>query len=175
MAKIVVKGQPKKNTGILIYIAVILLSAMFIYFGNKFASTNMTAFNQTVDMVTEKALITDIISVEEQTEAVGDSATVIVKDITFKAEILTGNLKGEIVEGVQNFNSYFKTASKEVEIEDKVILYQVADDQESINWIFGEYSRTDALIILGIIFMVLLILLGNLKGLQTLLSISLRY
>lgn len=172
MAKIVVKGQTKKNTGILIYIGVILLSAMFIYFGNKFASTNMTAFNQTVDMVTEKALITEIISVEEQTEAIGDSATVIVKDITFKAEILTGDLKGEIVEGVQNFNSYFKTASKEVEIDDKVILYQVADDQESINWIFGEYSRTDALIILGIVFMVLLILLGNLKGLQTLLSIS---
>jgi len=172
MAKIVVKGQPKKSAGIWIYIAVIILSAMFIYFGNQLASANFDAFDQESQTIAEKALVIDILDVFEQTESIGEGATVIVKDITFKAEIMSGELKGSVVEGVQNFNSYFKTASKEVEIGDKVILYQISESEDTDIWLFGEYSRTDALIVLGVIFMVLLILLGNLKGLQTLLSIT---
>lgn len=174
MAKIIVKGREKnknKYAGI-VYVATIVLSILFIYFGNQIASKDMTAFNSTDKMRVEKAKITEIIEVVEQTEAVGDETSVLIKDILYKAELLSGIDKGSVVTGVQNINSYFKVTPKEVAVGDKIVMYQMPSDQFSSDWVYGEYMRTDGLIVLGIIFALLLLLFGRLKGLQTLLSMS---
>lgn len=174
MAKIIVKGREKKKNKYagIIYVATIVLSILFIYFGNQIASKDMTAFNSTDKMRVEKAKITEIIEVVEQTEAVGDETSVLIKDVLYKAELLSGVDKGNIVNGVQNINSYFKVTPKEVAVGDKIVMYQMPSDQYSADWVYGEYMRTDGLIVLGIIFALLLLLFGRLKGLQTLLSIS---
>lgn len=174
MAKIIVKGREKnknKYAGI-IYVATIVLSILFIYFGNQIASKDMTAFNSTDKMRVEKAKITEIIEVVEQTEAVGDDTSVLIKDVLYKAELLSGIDKGSVVSGVQNINSYFKVTPKEVAVGDKIVMYQMPSDQYSADWVYGEYMRTDGLIVLGIIFALLLLLFGRMKGLQTLLSMT---
>lgn len=174
MAKIIVKSRQKntnKYTG-LIYVATIVLSILFIYFGNQIASKDMTAFNSTDKMRVEKAKITEIIEIVEQTEAVGDETSVLIKDVLFKAEILSGVDKGIIIDGVQNINSYFKVTPKEVATGDKIVMYQMPSDQYKADWVYGEYMRTDGLIVLGVIFAVLLLIFGRLKGLQTLLSMT---
>jgi len=174
MAKIIVKGREKnknKYAGI-IYVATIVLSILFIYFGNQIASKDMTAFNSTDKMRVEKAKITEIIEVVEQTEAVGDDTSVLIKDVLYKAELLSGVDKGSVVSGVQNINSYFKVTPKEVAVGDKIVMYQMPSDQYSADWVYGEYMRTDGLIVLGIIFALLLLLFGRMKGLQTLLSMT---
>ena len=174
MAKIIVKGRDKKKNkyASIIYVATIVLSILFIYFGNQIASKDMTAFNSTDKMRVEKAKITEIIEVVEQTEAVGDETSVLIKDVLYKAELLSGVEKGSVVNGVQNINSYFKVTPKEVAVGDKIVMYQMPSDQYSADWVYGEYMRTDGLIVLGIIFALLLLLFGRLKGLQTLLSMT---
>ena len=174
MAKIIVKSREKNKNkyASLIYIATIVLSILFIYFGNQIASRDMTAFNSTDKMRVEKAKITEILEVVEQTESVGDETSVLIKDVLYKAELLSGIDKGTVVSGVQNINSYFKVTPKEVAIGDKIIMYQMPSDQFSADWVYGEYMRTDGLIVLGVIFALLLLLFGRLKGLQTLLSMS---
>ncbi len=174
MAKIIVKNRQKNNhkyAGV-IYVATIILSILFIYFGNQIASKDMTAFKSTDKMRVEKAKITEILDIVEQIEAIGDTTDVLIKDVLFKAEILSGIDKGIKVDGVQNINSYFKVTPKELVIGDKIIMYQMPNDQYSTDWVYGEYMRTDGLIGLGIIFAVLLLLLGRMKGLQTLLSMT---
>jgi uncharacterized membrane protein len=174
MAKIIVRGREKKKNKYagIIYVATIVLSILFIYFGNQIASKDMTAFNSTDKMRVEKAQITEIIEVVEQTEAVGDETSVLIEDVLYKAELLSGVDKGSVVSGVQNINSYFKVTPKEVAVGDKIVMYQMPSDQYSADWVYGEYMRTDGLIVLGIIFAILLLLFGRLKGLQTLLSMS---
>jgi len=174
MAKIIVKNREKKKNKYagLIYVTTIVLSILFIYFGNQIASRDMTAFNSTDKMRVEKAKITEILEVVEQTESVGDETSVLIKDVIYKAELLSGVDKGTVVSGVQNINSYFKVTPKEVEIGDKIVMYQMPSDQFSADWVYGEYMRTDGLIVLGVIFALLLLLFGRLKGLQTLLSMS---
>ncbi len=174
MAKIIVKGRDKKKNkyASIIYVATIVLSILFIYFGNQIASKDMTAFNSTDKMRVEKAKITEIIEVVEQTEAVGDDTSVLIKDVLYKAELLSGVDKGSVVSGVQNINSYFKVTPKEVAVGDKIVMYQMPSDQYSADWVYGEYMRTDGLIVLGIIFALLLLLFGRMKGLQTLLSMT---
>lgn len=174
MANIIVKGREKRTNKFagIIYVSTILLSILFIYFGNQIASKDMTAFNSTDKMRVEKAQITEIVKIVEQTESLGDATSVLIKDVLFKAEMLSGVDEGSSVNGVQNINSYFKATPKEVAIGDKIIMYQMPSDLYDADWVYGEYMRTDGLIILGIIFAVLLVLFGRLKGLQTLLSMT---
>ena len=145
MAKIIVKSREKNKNkyASLIYIATIVLSILFIYFGNQIASGDMTAFNSTDKMRVEKAKITEILEVVEQTESVGDETSVLIKDVLYKAELLSGIDKGTVVSGVQNINSYFKVTPKEVAIGDKIIMYQMPSDQFSADWVYGEYMRTE--------------------------------
>ncbi|HAS74245.1 MAG TPA: YibE/F family protein [Clostridiales bacterium UBA8960] len=172
MARVIVKGRSKKKNYSWIYVLTIMISVLFIFFGNKIASKNMTAFDNSGDMMVVRAKIVEIVDVIEATESIGADSTITIRDIIFRANLESGPEKGTEITGVQSLNSYFVTSPREVSIGDKIILYEFQNETYLTNWVFGDYVRTDALLILGVIFAVLLIIFGRSKGLQTLISLT---
>lgn len=170
MAKIIVKGQKKKNSG-LVYFLTIVFSIAFLWFGNQIASQNMRLFDQQGQMATLKARVIAINDTIVTSESVGDGSEIKLTDILFSAEITSGARKGEVVNALQNLNSYFIVTNKPVEVGDKTILYELYNEQYATDWVFGEYHRTDALVILAVLFALLILLFGRIKGLQTLISL----
>lgn len=171
MAKVIVKTQQTKKKQPYWFFALMIFSVLFIYFGHKIASQNITVFNSSDKGLVEKSKIVEVMDVHKTAYSVGDGSEIVVEDILFKAELTSGPLKGTVVEAVQSLNQYFMVLPKGVEVGDKVLLYNVFSEQYEVDWAYGEYIRTDALLILGVIFAMLLVLYGRKKGLQTLISL----
>lgn len=160
-----------KMIHLVVYVVTVLLSVAFIFFGNKVASSKMDVLMGDDGFQIEKAKVTEIIGVYDESVTTGENSE-IMKDIAFKAEITRGELKGENVVGIQNLNSYMMVIPKEVAVGDKILIYNVYNEEFNTDWVYGEYVRTDALMILGAVFVILLLFFGRIKGLQTLISLT---
>ncbi len=173
MAKVIVKGIKKKKEYGALYFFVVLISILLIIIGNKVASKNITEISSENQMNVGRAVVTEIVDVIEDTSDPNEGINFVSKDILFKAKVTSGNLKGNQVEALQSLNNYLRVLPKEVEIGDKILLYETGNDYYGTDWTFGEYYRTDVLIVLGAIFALLLLIFGRAKGLQTLFSLIL--
>lgn len=91
------------------------------------------------------------------------------KSIVFTARVISGSRKGEIYTATQTISSYAPYNPKEVETGDKVIITSYQNE----TWVFNEYVRSDALIILAGVFFIALIAFGRSKGVKTTLSLIL--
>ena len=169
--KIIVKGQKKKTLGWPIYMAAVLISMVLIIIGNQYASGRIDFFSNE-EIVSVKAEIMRITDVISDSQALGDGVSMETKDILFEAKILSGDEKGKLVQAVQKINSYFMVPTNEAKVGDKIVLVGVADEMYQVNWLYSQYLRTDKLILLSAIFGALLILFGQRKGLQTLISLT---
>ncbi len=169
--KIIIKGQKKKTLGWPIYMLAVVISMVLIIIGNQYASGRIDFFSNE-EIVSVKAEIVKITDVISDSQALGDGVSMETKDILFEAKILNGDQKGKLVQAVQKINSYFMVPTNEAKVGDKIVLVGVADEMYQVNWLYSQYLRTDKLIILSAVFGVLLILFGQKKGLQTLISLT---
>lgn len=169
--KIIVKGQKKKTLGWPIYMAAVLISMVLIIIGNQYASGRIDFFSNE-EIVSVKAEIVKITDVISDSQDLGDGVSMETKDILFEAKILNGDQKGKLVQAVQKINSYFMVPTNEAKVGDKIVLVGVADEMYQVNWLYSQYLRTDKLILLSAIFGALLIIFGQRKGLQTLISLT---
>lgn len=168
--KTIIKKENSKPA--YLYFLVIVLSFLFLWGGNHYTSQRMLfEFKANAPQI-QKAKIISIDDVVE--EIYGTSGTHEFKSVyrIFTAEITSGELKGEQVQGVQSENSYFMHQLKAVEEGNRVILYQMPGVYEEINWVFSEYIRTHGLVFLGALFFIALIIFGGIKGVQTILSLT---
>ncbi|MDH8677290.1 YibE/F family protein [Fusibacter bizertensis] len=173
MAKVIVKGKKKKKEYGGLYFLVILVSVLMIFVGNKIASKNMFELNAENQMNVERAVVTEIVDVIQDDLDTNEGINFLSKDILFKAKFSSGDSKGNTVDVLQSLNNYLKVLPKEIEVGDKILLYEADNEYYGTNWVFGEYYRTNILIVLGVIFAVLLLIFGGTKGLQTLFSLIL--
>lgn len=91
-------------------------------------------------------------------------------DTFFYAEIKGGERKGEKVIAIQNYSSYTPFNPRAVEIGDSVI---IAHFEGVEYWNFIDFVRSDAIIVLAVLFALLLVLFGKKKGIKTVLSLAL--
>ncbi|GAB6108508.1 YibE/F family protein [Fusibacter bizertensis] len=173
MAKVIVKGRKKKKEYGFLYFSVILVSILLIFLGNKVASKNILVPNSENQMNVERAIVTEIIDVIQDPAGANEGINFQSRDILFEAKLTTGDLKGSQVKVLQSLNNYQKVLPKDVEIGDKILLYEAGNDYYGTSWVFGEYYRTGILVVLGAIFAFLLLVFGRIKGLQTLFSLVL--
>lgn len=168
------KQRKKREVPIYIYIVTILFSLLFIYFGNQYTSTGLKLVSDKGYKSVEKSKIIKIIDIQESAIDTSGTHTLEVKDILFEAEILSGERKGETIQASQNLNNYMTISPREVSLGDKVIVYEIpeASLETGSMWVFGDYVRTDALLVLGAIFFAMILLFGGFKGLQTIISLS---
>lgn len=155
-----------------VYLITILLSVVYIIVGHKLATEGLTAFDGAQDTpISYKAKVVQIMSKERQVplEGVdGDDGGV---NIIFTAKILSGEKKGETVTALQQTDPLYPIQMKEAEAGDKVLIYENTDSELNYDWLLGEYVRTDALIVLGILFCIGLLIFGRLKGVNTVISL----
>ena len=157
----------------LIYIITIVLSALYIFLGNKAANMNKVDYSSTGNIGTPiKVRVTNVVDPNYADVIYPDFVT---EDrvILFEAEILSGYRKGEIVTAIQSIDSMYAVPPREVAEGDKVIIYKNQNvNAPDIRYMFAEYHRVDFIIWLYVLFAVLLVVLGRKQGINTLISLS---
>ena len=156
-----------------IYILTIILSALYIFFGNKVANINKIDYSLNQDIGTPvKAKVEKVID-ENYADVVFGGFETDDEIILFEAEIQTGYRKGEVVTAIQQIDSMYAIRQKTVEPGDKIVLYKNQNaSAENIRYMFAVYNRIDFIIVLWIAFFVLLLALGRKNGLNTLVSLT---
>ena len=155
-----------------VFIVVLVLSIIYIFIGNKIAMKDNSLLAEVTKLDYPKAEITRIIERKETPFMVDGLDNQYNTDITFEAEIKSGDHKNDLIIATQSISTYIaRGAIKEVEVGDKVLLYNETSFEGESKWYFMEYSRTSALFFLAAIFLGLIILFGRTKGVKTLISL----
>lgn len=90
----------------------------------------------------------------------------------FKALVKSGDRKGETLTAYQTISGYAPYNPRPVSVGDSIIITQsVLNDDTS--WSFAEYVRSDAIIVITLLFGAALVLFGRMKGLKTLFTLIL--
>lgn len=170
-----------KAARIITYIAVVILSILFIYFGNNMATSDYTLLQGKGVDKTYPAEVTDILQTIPYDYGNGMKGTI----VYFKAQL---DNRDEIT-AKQTVDDYDAVPYKLVEKGDKVLLgISTEDNSDDLlsaegdaeidreviadgSYEFSEYIRSDYLIILGVLFILLLLFFGRSKGLNTLISL----
>ena len=157
----------------LIYTLTIILSALYIFFGNKAANVNKIDYSLENDIGTPlKAQVTTVVD-ENYADVIYEGFETEDEIILFQAKILTGYRKGEEITAIQQIDSMYAVRQKTVSPGDKVVIYKNQNaNVENIRYMFAEYHRVDFIIVLWVLFLVLLLVLGRRNGLNTLVSLA---
>ena len=149
--------QEKKGRRILLYIATIIFSVLFLFIGNRIATKDLTLFDSEAYGETVVKAKVELITGRILDDYVHDESTDAYKNvqINFDAIILSGEERGERVKGSQIIDNMFNYGMPEVERGDKVLLVKYKG-QEDMEWQMMEFLRTDKLIILGLLFVLAL-------------------
>ena len=154
----------KKSTKIIIHVGIIVFALLFLSVGNQIASKG-TVYNfythQRFPMAEAKVI--RVLEVT-QSDAQGWEQTV----TTFEARILTGEHKGTTTIAVHAQRSPFQgIVDKAVESGDKIIMTLVDE-----LWYYSSYVHTDKIIALALLFAILLLVFGKIKGLNSILALG---
>lgn len=153
---------------IIIYTLTIILSILFIYGGNRLTSEGLNLFSpDSYRYVGAKVIeVTDTERGNALDGAAGDVS------VTFRAMLTGGEQKGELVTATQQISEMMGSTVREVKAGDRVILSCNEFDGYS-QWFFAEYIRSNAILVLTGLFVLVLIVMGRSKGVNTVISLSL--
>lgn len=109
-----------------------------------------------------RAEVTEIVARQEKTSSY---------DIVFRARLLSGKDKGAVITATQNAIVGDIRNARDVSVGDRVVVFCGGTEEDE--WFFGEYLRSDILLVLGVLFVVCLLIFGRAKGVKTVLSLAL--
>lgn len=160
------KVEKSRTRSIIEFILVIFISLMFIVAGNHFCSYETTGEDASAESA--KVLkITDI-----YTEDISGMENTVIK---FQGKMLTGELKGQILEMEQDINEVTLDKPLPIKEGDRVLVSRtnlMGDGETGTEWYYFQQDRIPGLILLGIAFLVMLLLIGKMKGLTTIISLG---
>ena len=167
------KITKQKKLNSIMYIITVIFSVIFIFAGNRIF-TQKSVLWQGQNGLAEKARIIEIKSIDTDEYSLGEETSMSTTTVNFKAEILSGEYKGKIVSGIQNIDNFSPYVTKQIEKGDKVLLTHDEGDNIDISrdWIYSEMLRTDKLMILMVSFLLLILLFGGKKGVNTIVSLG---
>ena len=155
----------------IVFIVALVVSILYIFIGNRIVMKNNSFLANITKSDYPRAKITRILERKETPVQIDGMENQYNTDITFEAQITSGERKNQLVIATQNISTYITGTVKEVAAGDKVLLYNDTTYEGQSKWFFVEYSRTSALVILTIIFLGLIVLFGKQKGAKTLVSL----
>lgn len=147
-----------------IYWVTIILSVLYIVFGNKFFTKDISFFDP--GEYDPKFVKAEIIAVFDEDYNIEEY-----EDLKFRAKLLDKGYHDELVTGIQLFDSSSLAYLNKVEEGDKVLLYENVDADGEVTWYADQPIRSDGIIILGIVFLVLLLIFGRMKGVNTIIAL----
>lgn len=148
----------------IIYWITVGISLLYIFIGNRFFTKDINFFEPTeYDPKFIKAEIIEVFDVGDNSEEY--------EDLEFKAKLLDNEYDGKEVMGVQMFDMSSIAYSNRVEVGDKILLYENVDVDGNVVWYADQPVRSDGIIILGIIFLILLLIFGRKQGINTIIAL----
>lgn len=157
----------------IIYFSAVVISLLLLVLGYLLISNGENPFGPESDTEYERAKITKITDVHNN--ILDEDGKMVDTTYTFEAVFTKGALKGEAVTATQLISTYAMYNPRPVSVGDSVILYQpnVSEDANNLPWCFAEYVRSDAIIVLAVLFCIMLVIFGRIKGLRTLYTLAL--
>ncbi len=161
----------KKRDNI-IFILTIIISALYIFIGNKAANVNKVDYSLNYEVGTpQKARVTKVLDPEYQ-KIVYNGFETDDKIILFEGEFITGYRKGSAFTAIQSIDSMYAIDQRVVQPGDKIIVYlNQNQNAPEVKYMFAEYHRVDFIILLMVVFCALLLILGRRNGINTLVSL----
>lgn len=156
----------KKKT---IYLASVALSVVLLILGYMYVVRNGSPFGVIPEGQGGYFRAT-VLSVEEPIIEESEYSTT--ETYNFTVKIKRGPYKGTEQTASQIISSDAPVNSRPVSKGDSIILYESVVDDES-TFAFAEYVRSDALIVLAVLFAVFLVAFGRMKGFKTLITLIL--
>lgn len=161
----------RQQIKVLLMVFTILLSTLYILIGNKIATKNLDHFKGKDLTSIKKAKVVEIVDHSVEKIPLDGGDPMLIETITFLAKDLSDKKSTEMLLSEQNINTYMLIQLKPVEVGDTVILYNIPNEALGTDWALSEYVRTDSLIVLAIVFVILLLIFGRKQGLQTIVSL----
>lgn len=171
MSKLTDNKEKVKQTAV--WLATVLISVVLLYFGNMICTKDLDIFSDE-NAYTAKAIVTELGEKVEEDYSMSEDLVYSNAMQYFMARVISGESKGEVLLAAQTSDNYVAGSSEEkaVEVGDKVILYNYGMKQGDADWVFGGYARFEPVMWLMVAFFVLLIVFGQLKGLNTIVSLG---
>jgi len=166
--------NPDKLKQFSIWLVTVLISFVLLSFGNKMATKDLSIFDMK-DAYAVKARVTEIGEMISNSYSTDPSTVYENYSQRFYAKVLTkGDFYEQILMAEQTSDNYTKMSQeKAIEVGDKVMLYNYGGATvDGIDWVFGGYARLDGVLVLGAVFILLLILFGGIKGINTIVSLG---
>lgn len=170
-------GSKNGTKKAVVWCAVLFLSIIALFIGNGIVTKDFHLFSDSGG-VNVRGKVVEIIDSSSQEQSFGGTETFTSKTITFNCKIESGEHAGEIVTAEQALDDIYASSDflKEVEVGDDVMLYNGdALGNASSVWNFTDYYRFNKIVVLGLVFAVLILLIGRGKGVNTLLSLCLTF
>lgn len=163
----------EKRERILTIVAVII-SCLYIFLMNKYVTMNEVSDEGYGDYQIYTARVINIVERIEESYDFGYSE---IKGYTvnFEAEILKGELKGQIAQVKQEISPFFAIQPDEIELGDKILISESFNDgvMDATRFDMIEHVRTDTIVILVTVFFAGLLAFGKKKGILTIISLTL--
>ncbi len=155
----------KKTCNAFIYILVLLLSILFIYYGNQYINNHKAdggiIMNREEELDT--LIFAEIVSLDGETDDEASGKKIAFTAKTFGEE----ESRSEVIQGYQILNENSRNTSA-VSVGDKVVLMSYGESP-----VFQYYYRFDKVVILGLVMIGFILLMGGVKGFNTIVSLAL--
>ncbi len=160
-----------KALNITVSVAIVIFSIIYFWI-----------YSGTVDYYSETVTLTDyytadvmtISEVENQDLEISNGDVMRTVVVSFVAQITSGDMKGQTVAVTQYHDDYLHSALRTVEVGDKIIVNKAATgDVMTGEWIMANYNRIGLIIATVVIFFIIVVLIGRLKGVAAIVSLIL--
>jgi len=155
----------------IVWLITIIFSTMYIFLAHSMVANDLNIFNMEGAYV-EKGKVIQIQDTLTDEYSLNEEITYENSETYFYCELLTGDSKGSQVLAVQTSDNFSEISEEAVSVGDRVILYNYGNTGAEYDWIFGGYARAEILFVFGAAFFLLLLLFGQIKGLNTIISLT---
>lgn len=163
-----IKGNKREIFRFILELVIVsIIALLFIIVGNRMCDYTPGGVGETG---VESAKITKLVDVWQE-NIDGLEHTVIV----FEAELLSGEQKGQVVEMEQMITDVTIDKPNPVEKNDRILVSNtdlMENGTEDAQWYYLQQNRIPGMLWLGGIFLVLVLIIGKLKGLTTIISLA---
>jgi uncharacterized membrane protein len=155
------------------YVAVLLVSILYIIVGHNLAIANYHAFSGDDQSIVIKAEVVELTDRYTVMYPLNEFEYAEDETIVFRAKVTSGDMKGQTIEAAQTLDYFTAVHLPVVEQGDRILLYSIPGGMAEHEWLMSDYQRFDQILILGAVFVLLVLLIGHWQGVNTLISLAL--
>ena len=164
------RGDAARRWYIILYVATVLFSILFIGLGNRIAAHGVPAFAAYTSQLVVQAVVTEIQESTAVDTVLGEQVFTTTTTL-FKARIAEGEYKGMVIDAVHVDDPFVPYHLRQAQPGDRVFLHYAPEANAAARWTLQDYRRTDGLLVMALFVALLILLFGRTKGIHTIISL----